>query len=429
MAQGTLIRNVRLMDPFHRFDQRTDVLISPEVFELEPTHIPEDARVLDGKSWVACPGLIDLHVHFREPGFEHKETLETGSVAALAGGVTTVVVMPNTRPVLDTAERVKNQIQRSKEIDGVQLWVAGAVTKGLEGNESTDYVSLKKAGVVALSDDGRPVMNDAIMREALKACAQYDLLFMQHAEDLNLSHGAPMNLGPTSERLGVEGQPGQAEWLMVKRDLEWVKETGARYHVLHASTKETLQEISKAKAEGLCVSAEVTPHHLILTDEACSKADPNTKMNPPLRSDSDRRALIQAVQEGLIDAVASDHAPHSEGEKNLGFCKAPFGVVGLETAFSVLLTLVHQGVISLERAISLMTKGPAQILKKSGDIGTLLSGSSEKNLCLFDPTARWRVESKHFYGKSKNSAFLETELIGRVVATFLRGRLRYFNPL
>ncbi len=424
VATAYLIREVRLMDVAKGVDQVTNLLVSPEQIVMEPDALPEGTRTLSGENLLAVPGLVDLHVHFREPGFEHKETIATGSFAALAGGVTTVVVMPNTDPALDTPERVRVQMERSRQIGGVDILVAAAATKGLLGTELTNIAALKAAGAVAITDDGRPVMDDGIMQRALEACAAHDMLFMQHAEDLRLSKGAPLNAGVASDALHLEGQSADAEGVMVERDITLAKQTGARYHVLHVSTRRSLQAIRRAKDAGLPVTCEVTPHHLLLSDQACMSGDPNTKMNPPLRDESDRAAMIEGLRDGTIDAVASDHAPHGANEKSCGFAGAPFGVVGLETAFAVLLSLVHDGTISLTRAVELMTSGPARVLRRSGSLGTVGQGAPS-HLCLIDTDMSWQMAESELKGRSKNSAFLRHTFHGRVVATFLRGSLRF----
>ncbi len=425
--KSTLVKNIRLLDVTSGFDEIADVLVSTEGFFLNPIEIDAACAIIDGQGQIALPGLIDMHVHFRQPGFEYKETIQTGSKAALVGGVTTVVVMPNTNPVLDTAERIEEQIRLGHLANGVEILVAAAVSKNLLGQEPTDYAALKRAGAVAITDDGRPVMDTSLMEQAMKACAENDLLFMQHAEDLALSQNASMNEGRTSRAIGVSGQSADAEGVMVERDIALAKKYGARYHVLHLSTKRSLQAVRKAKMEGLKVSCEVAPHHLLLNDEACFALDTNKKMNPPLRDESDRLSLMEGLIDGTIDAVASDHAPHSQEEKQAHFCQAPFGVVGLETAFAVLLTLVSRGIISLQRAAALMTSGPAQILQKQHQIGTVLSSGASNNLCIIDLKTLWQVDGQSLQGRSKNSAFLGMKLQGKVVATFLKGNLRYLH--
>ena len=427
ISHATFIKNIRLLDTASGFDKITNLLLSPAGFFLNPSVLGASCVIIDGQSKVALPGLIDMHVHFRQPGFLHKETIATGSQAAFAGGVTTVVVMPNTNPVLDTPERIEEQISLSGLVDGVEILVAGAVSKGLLGQEPTDYAALKKAGAIGVTDDGSPVMNEDLMDQAMRACAENDLLFMQHAEDLGLSHSASMNEGKTSRIMGIKGQLADSEGAMVERDIDLAKKYNARYHVLHLSTKRSLAAVRKAKMAGLKVSCEVTPHHLLLNDEACAAWDTNKKMNPPLRDENDRLALIEGLIDGSIDAVASEHAPHSAAEKQNHFCQAPFGVVGLETAFAVLLTLVNQGFISLSRAVMLMTSGPAKILQKQHQIGTVLASAASNNLCIIDLETKWRVDAQSLQGRSKNSAFLGMELQGKVMATFLKGNLRYLQ--
>ena len=421
-------RGVRLIDPAAGLDRVGNILVHPDRIVIDPSSADAQGSVsIDGDGLWAVPGLIDIQVHFRQPGFEYKETLDTGSSAALAGGVTSVVVMPNTRPPIDTPARLQAELEEARRVGSVRLHVAAAVTKGLEGKELTDHGALKKAGAIAVTDDGLPVMDDALMRSSLEACKQHDLLFMQHAEDTRISQHSPMNLGATSRTLGVAGQSADAEGIMVERDIELVKETGARYHVLHTSTKRSLDAVRKAKTAGLPVTCEASPHHLLLNDGACSSKDPNTKMNPPLRDESDRRALVEALADGTVDAVATDHAPHGKDEKAAGFEKAPFGVVGLETALAAVLSFVHDGTLDANKAISLMTNGPANVIRHPR-LGSF-QRESVADLCLIDPKRRWTVSESTLFGKSKNSAFLGRSFEGKVVATFMDGRLRFVDGL
>lgn len=422
-----LVRGARVLDPAAGIDGLHDVLVTLDALTLDPSRVPEHTRSLDATGLLLLPGLVDLQVHFRQPGFEYKETIETGSAAALAGGITTVVVMPNTRPSLDTPESVRFEWEESRRVRGIDILVAAAATKGLGGKELTDHGALKAAGAVAITDDGLPVMDDEVMAGSLRLCREHDLLFMQHAEDLTLTHHAPMTEGPTSQAIGVRGQPADAEGVMVERDLALVEKIGARYHVLHTSTARSLRAIQRAKAAGLPVTCEASPHHLLLTDEACAGADPNTKMNPPLRSEVDRRALVEAVADGTVDAIATDHAPHSAEEKAAGFEKAPFGVIGLETAFAAALELVHRGIIDLPRAVELMTSGPARVLKRSGSLGTMFGADAPRNLTLVDPGHVWTVTPETLFGRSKNSAFLGRDFRGKVMATILHGELRHVD--
>ena len=333
--------------------------------------------------------------------------------------------MPNTKPTLDSPEYVAQQNKWMNEAEGIDLYVAAAATYGLEGKENTNLAALKEAGARAITDDGLPVMDDEVMRQSLKDCFDNDLLFMQHAEDIDVTKHAPMNESETSKNLGVPGQPASAEAAIVERDLKLVEETGARYHVLHTSTERSLNAIREAKQKGLSVSCEVSPHHLLLNDTACASGDPNKKMNPPLRDEKDRLALIEGLVDGSVDAVATDHAPHSEEEKALGFEKAPFGVIGLETAFAAVLRFVHEDKITPMRAVELMTSGPARVLKAQDSMGSLVGDSQPAHVCIVDPELQWTVTPQSLHGKSNNSAFLNETFQGKVVATFVEGELKY----
>ncbi len=421
----TLVKQCRVLDPEAGIDRIADVLIEDARVTLDPSSVPAGAKIVDGKGLWAVPGLIDLQVHFREPGFEYKETIATGSQAAFAGGVTTVVVMPNTKPTLDEPALVRAQMDTARDEGGVRLYVAAAASRGIAGKELTDHAALAQAGAVAFSDDGFPLLDDALMEQTLVDCKALDVLFMQHAEDTRMTHHVPMNLGPTSQKAGVVGQPADAEGVVVERDVRLAEKTGARYHVLHLSTKRSLDAVRAGKAKGLPVSCEASPHHLLLNDEACATLDPNTKMNPPLRSEEDRRALVQGLKDGAIDAVATDHAPHSHDEKAQGFVKAPFGVVGLETAFAAALAFVHDGTITPLRAVELMTAGPARVLRMRGKIGTLVGADAVADIALVDPARTWTVGAADLAGKSGNSCFLGRTFTGRVIATYKDGRLKY----
>jgi dihydroorotase len=424
-STGTVIRNVRWIDPRAEIDRQADVYICQDEICEHEGKLPAGASEIDGSGCWALPGLVDLQVHFRQPGDSHKETIESGSQAALAGGVTTAVVMPNTKPPLDSHDAVAFQISEAARVGGIQILVAAAATKGLEGKELTDYAALKAAGAVAITDDGLPVLEDDVMQASLESCAMHDLLFMQHAEDTRVSKHAPMTLGPTSEAIGVDGQPADAEGMMVERDIALLEKTGGRYHVLHTSTARSLRAIRAAKKAGLSVTCEASPHHLLLTDEACAGRDPNTKMNPPLRNESDRQTLIECLIDGTVDAVATDHAPHSIREKNRGFVEAPFGVVGLETAFAAVLGFVHSGDISVQRAVELMTSSPARTLGLEEQIGTTQGVNAARNLCIVDPNMEWTLTKAMLSGRSKNSPFLGRQFKGRVLTTFLNGAQKY----
>ena len=424
----SFFKGVRLIDPEAGLDEVTDLLVTADGVQQNPTAVPENATYVDGNGMWAMPGLVDIQVHFRQPGFEYKETIASGSAAALAGGICTVVVMPNTQPRLDTPEQVTFEAEEARRVRGIDLLVAAASTKNLDGKELTDHAALKSAGAVAITDDGYPVLDDDLMRGSLQQCAELDLLFMQHAEDIRMTQHAPMTDSPVSVALGVQGQSSDAEGVIVERDIKLTRETGARYHVLHTSTARSLAAIRAAKSEGLAVTCEVSPHHLLLTYDACASGDPNTKMNPPLRSEYDRQALITALADGTVDAVATDHAPHAKDEKDKGFADAPFGVIGLETAFAALLSFVHDGTISDTRAVELMTSNPARLLGLKGRLGTL-NENAPVHLTVVDPTREWTVTEEAMAGKSTNSAFLGHVFKGKVVATVLHGELRYTDGL
>ena len=428
VATPTFVKGVRLIDPEAGVDAVIDLLVTTDGVEQNPTTVPEHAQRVDGTGLWAVPGLVDIQVHFRQPGFEYKETIESGSAAALAGGICTAVVMPNTQPRLDTPEQVIFEAEEARRVRGIDLLVAAASTKNLDGKELTDHGALKGAGAVAITDDGFPVMDDELMHGSLQQCAEHDLLFMQHAEDIHMTQHAPMTDSPVSVALGVRGQSSDAEGVIVERDIELTRQTGARYHVLHTSTARSMAAIRAAKDEGLRVTCEVSPHHLLLTYDACAEGDPNTKMNPPLRSEYDRKALIAALADGTVDAVATDHAPHTSDEKAKGFEAAPFGVIGLETAFAALLSFVHDGTISDIRAVELMTSNPARLLGLQGRLGTL-SDDAPVHLTLVDPNREWTVTEDAMAGKSTNSAFLGHVFKGKIVATVLHGELRYTDGI
>ncbi len=333
MSTLTLFRNAT----HWKTGERVTVAVVDGVVAPVPPHGHEHARVLDAKGAVLAPGLVDLHVHLREPGQEYKEDIETGTRAAAAGGFTTICCMPNTKPVNDQRTVTELIVRRAREVGAVRVRPIGAITQNLEGKALADIADMKEAGIVAISDDGRPVMNAGLMRRAFEYARTFDLPVVQHAEDLHLSEGGAMNEGAVSTRIGIKGQPACAESAMVARDLEIVEWTGARYHVAHVSTARTAALVREAKRRGLDVTCEVTPHHLALTDEACSHYDTNTKVMPPLRTTADQEALLEALVDGTIDAIATDHAPHSPVEKDVEFeCAAP-GMLGLETALPLIL--------------------------------------------------------------------------------------------
>jgi len=417
-----LIKNVRVIDCAAKIDVCDDVEISGGSVEISPKK-PDKARVIDGRDLLLIPGLIDLHVHFREPGFVHKEDIRTGIRAALAGGVTSVLVMPNTKPSLDSYKRVVYQLKRASSVPDFDLMVAGAASIGLLGEMPTDMSQLSRAFVKAVTDDGRPIMDDAVLDAILRKCRRHRMVFMQHAEDLEISHGAPMNEGKVSKKLGFRGQHTMAEASLIARDIHFAHRLNARYHVLHLSCAASLELVRKAKRDGVAITCEVTPHHLLLDECHVGQGDTCKKMNPPLRTRDDVRALVRGLEDGSIDAVASDHAPHSAREKNLPFADAPFGVVGLESAILVLLTLVKQEGLSLRRAIESMTVGPARVLGEELRLGTMFGDHAVKNAVLIDPNHVGIFSTRNLAGRSKNSPFIGMELHGKVRATFLNGKM------
>ncbi len=379
-------------------------------------------RIIDVTDLWIVPGLIDLHVHLREPGHEYKEDIETGTRAAAAGGFTTICCMPNTKPVNDQRAITELIVRRAQEVGLVRVRPIGAISQGLEGKLLAEIAEMKEAGIVAISDDGRPVMNAGLLRRAFEYAKTFDLPLVQHAEDLDLSEGGAMNEGAVATRIGIKGQPACAESAMVARDLEIVEWTGARYHVAHVSTARTVALVRDAKRRGLPVTCEVTPHHLALTDEACSHYDTRTKVMPPLRTTADQEALLEALADGTIDAIATDHAPHSSVEKDVEFeCAAP-GMLGLETALPILLDFVRMGTLDEKRVIAAFTGGPARAFGLSG--GSLAIGSVA-DLTVIDPERAMTLTPDALLSKSKNSPFLGQKLAGRAVLTFVEGRLVY----
>ncbi len=396
-----------------------DAVVSPDVCP------PEEAVCIDVSGLLVLPGLVDLHVHLREPGFEYKETIATGAAAATAGGFTSICCMPNTKPVNDEPTVTQLIRMKSGEADRANVYPIGAITRGSAGRELSDFLALKKAGCVAVSDDGRPVMEDQLMRQAMQQASALALPVIDHCEDLILSGCGCINEGPVSNALGVRGIPKGAEFRMIARDIKLVEATGARLHVAHLSTAVGVDLVRQAKAKGLPVTAEVCPHHFTLTDEAVREQGVNAKMNPPLRSEQDRAALLKGLADGTIDAIATDHAPHAEYEKQWGMDRAPFGIVGLETALALSLRLVEEGALSLQQAVQCLTSKPARLLGLPG--GTLAPGVSA-DIAVVDRACEWVVDPDQFYSKGRNTPFGGWRLRGRVMMTFVGGQIRYRWP-
>jgi len=420
-----LITGGLVVDPAQNLEERRDLLIEKgKITALEPPGvIPKEGRkVIDAQGLVVAPGLIDMHVHLREPGEEYKETIETGTRAAARGGFTGVACMPNTRPVNDTASITRYILDQAKAKGSARVYPVGAVSVGSQGESLSEFGDLKAAGCVALSDDGWPVMNPLLMRRALEYAKTFDIPIISHAEDLELRADGVMHEGQVSVRLGLKGIPAAAEEVMVYRDIRLARLTGARLHIAHVSTAGAVAIIREAKAAGLNVTAETAPHYFSLTDEAVLGFDTNAKVNPPLRSEWDRLAVIEGLADGTLDAIASDHAPHSVLEKDLEFAEAAFGLIGLETSLGLTLRLVQAGEITLGRAIARLSANPAMILRVPG--GTLAVGSPA-DVTVIDLNREWTVDAKTFASKSRNCPFNGWTLQGRSVMTIVGGKIAW----
>ncbi|TMA30707.1 MAG: dihydroorotase [Deltaproteobacteria bacterium] len=427
----------RVIDPAQKIDGTRTVLIDGERIAAvrEQAATPAEKlvhQVIDCRGKWILPGLVDLHVHLREPGEEGKETIATGSRAAAAGGVTTIVAMPNTKPVCDSAAVARFVAARGREAGFAHVLPAGAITRGSLGEQLADMAELKDAGCVCVTDDGRPVMSAGVMRRALEYARDLDLPVMVHAEDLSLAAGGCMNEGPVATRLGLPGAPAAAEVAMVQRDILLAELTGARLHVAHVSAAGSVRAIREAKGRGVRVTAEATPHHFTLTDEAVAGApasvgpekgepyDTHAKMNPPLRAESDRQAIVGALNDGIIDAIATDHAPHGPLEKNVEFVHAANGVTGLETSLALTLALVRNGELPLNRAVERLTAGPARAFGLNA--GTLAPGATA-DVIVLDAEREWKVDPQRFHSRSRNSPFARWTLRGKVLRTFMAGKL------
>lgn len=421
----TLIRGGRLIDPKNKIDKIVHLLIEDgKIAEIsdEPIVSSPQMAVIDATAMVISPGFIDLHVHLRDPGQEYKEDIRSGTQAAAAGGFTTVCCMPNTRPVNDNETVTQYILEKAKKEGCVHVLPAGAITKGSKGEELAEIGKLKEAGCVALTDDGWPVMNSEMMRRSLEYAKTFNLVVMPHCEDKHLSEGGVMNESQFSTEMGLRGIPCQAEEVMIARDILLADLTRSRIHFAHISSEGGVRLIREAKSRGIAVTAETCPHYFTLTDEATIGYNTNAKMNPPLRSIKDREAVKIGLRDGTIDAISTDHAPHSPDEKEQEFDKAPFGIIGLETVLPLSLDLVRQGVISLTKMIVLLTVNPAQILRINK--GSLEVGACA-DLTVFDPEEDWVVDASLFKSKSRNTPFDGWKVKGKVKYTLVSGEMAY----
>jgi dihydroorotase len=422
-----LIKNGHLIDPQAHENTGMSVLIEDGIVSAwlkQNEKAPEDAEVFDASGLLVAPGFIDLHVHLREPGQEHKETIASGCAAAVAGGWTSVCPMPNTQPINDNAAITRYMIEQAERAGLANVFPVGAITKESSGNELAEMGEMKAAGAVAVSDDGRPVPNSGMMRRAMQYAKDFDLPVVDHCEDKSLSSGGVMHEGKLSLLLGLKGMPALAEEIDAVRDIILAKETGAHIHIAHISTKNAIEAVRRAKNEGINVTCEVTPHHFTLTDNAVEGYDTNTKMSPPLRSEEHLEAILEGLKDGTIDAIATDHAPHHADEKALEYDSAPFGITGLETAIGLAFNeLVHKGIVDLVRLVELCSTNPAKIFKLQNR-GTLKVGSIA-DVTILDLELEWTYKNSDSKSKSRNSPFDNRNFTGAAVATIVGGKIVY----
>ena len=418
-----LIKNGRVIDPASKTDAALDVLLDGEkIKEVAPAGkigTPAGADVFDAKGLIVAPGFIDLHAHLREPGQESSETIETGTKAAARGGFTAVCCMPNTKPVNDNASVTRFILDRAKATGSVRVWPIGAASLGSKGEAISEIAGMKDAGIVAISDDGKPIATAKLARQVMDYCGSLDLPVIEHAEDVSLAAGAVMREGVTSTRLGLRGMPAAAEAVCVARDVQLAELTGARLHVAHLSAKASLEQVRWAKSRGVQVTCEVTPHHFTLIDEDVTY-DSRFKMNPPLASREDRAALLAGLADGAVDAIATDHAPHEPALKDVEFDRAPFGILGFETALALALEqLVHSEKISLMRMVELFTTGPARVL----GIERNIAAGQPADLTIFSTDHAWTYSVDESPSKSRNSPFDGRKFKGRPMTTIVAGRV------
>jgi len=416
-----LIMGGHVIDP-GRINGVADVLIDEgRVAALGPhLKIPAGATKIDATGRLVLPGFVDLHVHFREPGFEYKESIQSGAAAAVAGGFTSVCCMPNTKPVNDNQAITEFMLDRARAAGLANVFPIGAITKGSEGKELAEIGDLRRAGCVAISDDGKPVMNSLVMRRAMEYALAFDVPVVDHCEDLHLAEGGCMNEGAISTELGLPGMPAAAEDVMVARNVALAELTGARLHLAHISTEGSVRMVREAKSRGLKITAEACPHHFTITEETVRGYNTSAKMNPPLRTWKDVQAIKEGLRDGTIDVIATDHAPHASQEKQLGFTEAPFGIVGLETALPLTFALVEEGIVSLDSAVDKLSTAPAKVFGLAK--GTLAVGA-DADVAIVDQQEQWEVDPTKFHSKSRNTPFAGWKVKGRVMTTIVGGRV------
>ncbi|MDO5402499.1 MAG: dihydroorotase [Eubacteriales bacterium] len=422
----TLIKNGRVIDPASKTDEVRDILVENGIIKSVEKNIDAAAdHVIDAEGYMVMPGLIDLHVHFREPGFEHKETIRTGARAAARGGFTTVCCMPNTKPVIDSVDMIKMVIDKAKEVTDINVLPIAAITAGQDGEYITDFEKLKENGAIAVSEDGKSVMNARVARQAMRLAAQVGIPVFAHCEDKNLVARGVMNAGEKAKELGFYGIMNAVEDVIVARDILLAKNTGAQLHLCHCSTQDSVRMVKLAKEEGLNVTAEVAPHHFTLTEDDIHSDDANFKMNPPLRSRADVETLKGGLKDDVMDVIATDHAPHHKTEKERSFTEAPFGITGLETSVSLTMTeLVKTGILTPMQMAEKMSYNPAKII--GIDKGTLLPGKTA-DITIIDPEAEYVINSDRFASMGKNTPFNGRKVYGQVRYTIVNGRVVYSN--
>ncbi len=418
-----LIQGGRVIDP-GRMNGPADVLIERGTIAAVGPKLkaPANTTIIDATNKIVLPGFIDLHVHLREPGFEYKETIASGAAAAVAGGFTSVCCMPNTNPVNDNQSITEFILEKARAAGLARVLPVGAITKGSEGKELAEIGDLRRAGCVAISDDGLPVMNSLVMRRAMEYAIAFDLPVVDHCEDLHLSEGGCMNEGLVSTQLGLPGVPAAAEDVMVARNLALAELTGARLHLAHLSTAGSVRMVREAKARGIKVTAEACPHHFMLTEEAVCGYNTHAKMNPPLRTWTDVQAIKEGLRDGTIDVIATDHAPHAAQEKQQEFAAAPNGIVGLETAWPLALTLVEEGILTLEAVVAKLTTEPAKAFGLKH--GTLAVGA-DADVVIANVQEPWEIDPARFRSKSRNTPFAGWKVNGRITATLVGGKIVY----